>query len=248
MNREGYKKFYSNGYQVFSGVIEKELARKYKTKLAEVYRQQLLEFGTENIEAIGEENIVRSPFLYDPSFQDVFYNSFAKRVVKDILGEHAILSLQNGIIVSGNKDHHQSFYHRDIIHQTFTSSRPLAINLYFCLDDYNQHNGGTTFIPESHKREGFLCDSEETPNVEGGSVILFDSMIFHKAGTNNTETTRCGINNMYTLPFLKQQINYPFCLKEKTSDPQLNRLLGFDSKEHLGVDEFRKFRLERLSQ
>ncbi len=242
-----YKDFHDKGYQIFSNVLSIQETRHYKLRLVDVYKDQVSEFGAENLKKTGEENIVRSPFLYDDEFKHIFYNTFTQRVVSDILGEHAILSLQNGIRVVGNQEHHQSFYHRDIIHQNFTSSRPLAINLYYCLDDYTEENGATTFIPSSHKHESVLFEKGETPNIKAGSVILFNSMTYHKAGTNKTNFDRCGINNMYTLPFLKQQINYPYFLKDKTEDPKLNRLLGFESREYLSVKHFRNYRLSRCS-
>ena len=85
----------------------------------------------------------------------------------------------------------------------------------------------------------------EPPIAKAGSVILFDSMVYHKSGFNNTNDTRFGINNMYTLPFIKQQINYPYFLKDKTEDDLLNRLLGFESREFQSVLDFREYRLNR---
>tara|TARA_A100001515_G_scaffold69483_3_gene55248 strand:- start:1774 stop:2517 length:744 start_codon:yes stop_codon:yes gene_type:complete len=239
-----YTDFYTKGFQVIPNVLNREQILNYKKLLDDVYDKQLTEF--KDLELIGEQNTVRSPFLYDLSFYELFYSSFTNKIVKDILGEHAILSLQNGILIPANHFHHQAFYHRDLIYQEFTSSRPLSFNLYYCLDDYTLESGGTTFIPFSHKKEKMpIHYNEETPTVKKGSVILFDSMTYHKAGINKTKSSRYGINNMYTLPFIKQQINYPYYLKEKTKDSKLNRLLGFESREFLSVNNFRQYRLKR---
>ena len=241
-----YEDFKKKGFQVFPAILSDERILAYKNRLTDVYKEQVDEFGEDNLAKIGEQNVVRSPFLYDESFRDVFYNNFTKKVVKDILGDHAILSLQNAIFIPPYQSHHQSFFHRDIIYQEFTSSRPLSINLYYCLDDYSEDNGGTSFMPASHKQEKLPLDqNEETPTVKAGSVILFNSMVYHKAGNNQTNQTRCGINNMFTLPFIKQQIKYPHCLKDKTEDKVLNRLLGFESNEFLSVSDFRNYRLNR---
>jgi len=246
MNNLRYEQFYNKGYQIFSNVLTCKEAENYKEKVLKVCEKQANDFGIEKIRLIQEENIARSPFLCDPVFQNLFYNDFTMKIVKDILGEYAILSLQNAIIVPPKQKHHQGFYHRDIIYQEFTSSRPLAINLYYCLDNYSADNGGTTFIPYSHKKEKLSSfQDEESPDLKKGSVILFDSMVYHKAGTNVTEKSRCGINNMYSLPFIKQQIDYPSYLKEPTSDQKLNRLLGFESREHSSTTDFRQYRLDR---
>jgi ectoine hydroxylase-related dioxygenase (phytanoyl-CoA dioxygenase family) len=241
-----YEQFYTKGYQIFPNVLSSEKVSDYKKAVIRVCKNQANSFGLDKIQLIEEENIARSPFLYNPIFQELFYNDFTMKIVEDILGQYAILSLQNAIIVPPEQEHHQGFYHRDIIYQEFVSSRPMAINLYYCLDDYSVANGGTTFIPYSHKKDKIVSfEKEETPVVKAGSVILFDSMIYHKAGVNATKKSRCGINNMYSLPFIKQQINYPFCLKKPTKDSRLNRLLGFESREYLDVGDFRQHRLNR---
>lgn len=242
-----YEQFYEQGFQIIPNVLDSLQVSLYKKKILDVYQLQTEEIGLYKLKSIQEENVARSPFLYDQDFIEIFYNKHTKTIVNQILGEYAILSLQNAIFVPPNKKHHQSKYHRDIIHQDFVSSRPLGINLYYCLDDYSEINGGTTFIPRSHKEKAFPKTFKEiVPEVSAGSVILFDSMIYHKAGQNLTENIRFGINNMYTLPFIKQQIAYPSCIS-KYDDPKLNRMLGFESLEHKSVKQFRNFRLQRVN-
>jgi len=243
-----YGDFYSKGYQIFPDILSLGEVGEYKTKLDSIHQKQIKQFGIDSLKLIQEVGIVRSPFLYDSTFQDIFYNRFTKSIVKDIIGDHAILSLQNAIIVEPGTKHHQSFYHRDIIYQNFVSSKPLAINLYFCLDEYNSDNGATIFRIGSHKKDYF--DSEDTSEIArapAGSVIMFDSMIYHKAGANTSRNKRYGINNMYTLPFLKQQISYPNAIKSCPADPELAQMLGFKSREFSSVDEFRQYRLDRIT-
>ena len=245
-----YKAFYERGYQVISGVLNEDEILYYKERLNQIYEKQIDECDICTLKDINEENMVRAPFLYDSSFIKLFYSKFANSIVRSILGDYAILSLQNAIIVSPHYKHHQNFFHRDIIHQDFFPSRPIAINLYYCLDDYDKNNGGTIFVPRSHKKEkkDVNFTDYKTPPAKAGSVILFDSMIYHKAGNNTADKFRFGINHMYTLPFVKQQINYPLCLKDETTDPLLNRILGFESREFLNVKDFRNFRRDRMKK
>lgn len=241
-----YEKFYNLGFQVFENFLDSQQIKKIRLKLRQVYKLQIEEFGIDNLLATGEENSVRSPFLYDGDFTNLFNNDKIKKIVKDILGEHAILSLQNGIISKPFNKHHQSKFHRDIIYQEFTSSRPLGVNIYYCLDDYNQASGGTQFVIKSHKKDSFESTAERmTPEAPAGSIIVFDPMVYHKAGFNQGKDDRMGINHMFTLPFIKQQIRY-HSLFEKTNDADLNQLLGFNSREHDDVLSFRKYRLERI--
>ncbi|MHA2344481.1 MAG: phytanoyl-CoA dioxygenase family protein [Candidatus Hodarchaeales archaeon] len=241
-----YDSFYNLGFQIFENVLTEEEIKFYKERLSKVYDQQIDEFGLDNLSLINEENMVRSPFLYDSSFINIFYNDFVSNLVTSILGKFAILSLQNGIVLRSNTEHHQSFFHRDLIYQNFTTSKPISINIYYCLDDYDINNGGTTFMIGSHKKEYFINEGEQiTPKIKSGSVILFDSMLFHKAGSNTSSRDRFGINNMFTLPFVKQQINYSNILKP-TNDKKLNQFLGFKSREFFDVKDFRNYRLNRM--
>jgi len=250
MNYYSKKEFDDKGYVVINDVLSKEEISLYKKKLASILDTQIAEFGSEKLSLINEESSVRCPLLYDNEFLSLFYNTTIDNIVNDILGKYYIMSLQNAIIIPPKKSHHQSFYHRDIIHQDFTSSKPLAVNIYFCLDEYSEETGGTTFIPGSHNMDVFpSVYKEETPVVDSGSVILFNSMIYHKAGSNNANTYRFGINHMFTLPFIKQQINLPLALKGKYKDvPNLNRILGYMTREYDDVLDFRNERLRKLAK
>src|SRR3546814_9885258 len=61
-----------------------------------------------------------------------------------------------------NPAEHQSYgqglFHRDLPHQHFVSSRPLAINALFCIDAFLEANGATLVVPASHKEERFPSD------------------------------------------------------------------------------------------
>lgn len=240
--------FYNLGYEVIDNILSNEEIEILKEKLNSVHKTQKKEFNEEKLKLIGEENIIRFPFLYDSYFLNLIYNSQIQNIVKTILGDYAILSLQNSIIIPPHTSHHQSFYHRDIIHQDFTSSKPLGINIYYCLDNYNEKTGGTCFISSSHKLKKFPeIYTETTPQVRAGSIIIFDSMIYHKAGINNSDEYRYGINHMFTLPFIKQQMDLPQILGEDyTDDIKLRRLLGYNSREYKSIFHFRNERINKL--
>ena len=242
------EEFNNKGYTILKDILSPSVVTLLKKKLDKIQQIQITEFGLDKIKTINEQGSVRCPLLYDDYFLNLLTIPEIIECVESILGNYYILSLQNSIIVEPKQNHHQSFYHRDIIHQNFTSSKPLGVNVYFCLDDYNEKSGGTTFIPDSHLIENLpLHPQEESPKVEAGSVILFNSMVYHKAGYNTSDNYRYGINHMYVLPFIKQQINLPLALNGKHSqDFPLNRILGYLSKEYNNVLDFRQTRYKKL--
>jgi Phytanoyl-CoA dioxygenase (PhyH) len=100
--------------------------------------------------------------------------------------------------------------HRDLIYRHFTSSRPLAASVLFCLDEFSDETGGTRILPGTQKVEVF--PSEEFLKA-------------HRSRHNKSGHVRRGLNHVYGLPFLKQQINIPDMLQGRYSgDVSIRRL------------------------
>jgi ectoine hydroxylase-related dioxygenase (phytanoyl-CoA dioxygenase family) len=78
-------------------------------------------------------------------------------------------------------------------------------------------------------------------------VVLFDSMLFHRAGFNSSTATRRAVNHVYTIPLIRQQIDLPRQLGERIGgDAGRRRLFGFECRTPDSVREYREARLERL--
>ena len=87
-------------------------------------------------------------------------------------------------------------------------------------------------------------------NVEAkaGSIIVFDSMLYHRGGRNTSGRPRLGINHIFVLPFIKQQIDLPSALGGKfRDDPVLGRLLGYESAPAASAYLWRKVKIERVN-
>ena len=105
-------------------------------------------------------------------------------------------------------------------------------------------------LPGSQKHDSFPSPEfaqkfEQQVSVNSGSVIVFDSMMFHRAGYNKSNVMRRSISHIFTLPFIRQQISLPRVLKGKYSDdPFLKKLLGYDSDTADNLVDWRTERLE----
>jgi ectoine hydroxylase-related dioxygenase (phytanoyl-CoA dioxygenase family) len=172
--------------------------------------------------------------------------------VEKILVSYFILHLQNGIINMPNEEHHQSSWHRDLPYQNWTSSEPLACNVYCCIDDFNSETGGTYMLPFSQQFNSapsiqYMEKYAAQVNAPAGSVILFNSMMFHKAGYNKSkDKTRRGINQMYVKPIISQQIDLPRFLNGKYADDEfLSMLFGYKTQLAKSVSEYRSQRIQR---
>lgn len=169
--------------------------------------------GLEALREIDEHNTIRAPLTIDPLFATLAMNPVIEAICGRVFGDAFILNQQNGVINPANQsDYNQGAYHRDLAYQHFVSTRPLAINALFCIDEFTAENGATTVVPASHKQEAFPSDAavrqlERAIAAPRGTFIVMDSMTFHSGGPNRTGRPRRAVNHVYSLPFVKQQID-----------------------------------------
>jgi ectoine hydroxylase-related dioxygenase (phytanoyl-CoA dioxygenase family) len=199
------------GYTVIKDVLSSKELDEYRKRLDEVYIVQKNEFSENDLASINELNLARLLLAYDSHFVNFLTQKPIVDLLKKILGNYFILHLQNGIINTPKEGHHQNSWHRDLPYHDFTISKPLALSVLYCLDDFNESTGGTNVIPYTHKSDimpsdTYIQNHSFQVTAKAGSVIVFDSMIFHKAGFNSSVQIRRGVNHMFTTPILKQQI------------------------------------------
>lgn len=203
------------------------------------YMQQAAAAGHE-LRAMGENDTIRMLPVQQPEFWKIVFNAPLHQLLQRLLGHYYILNQANGLINrGGGSKYHQAQYHRDLPYQHFTSSRPLAINALFAMDDFTLENGATRVIPASHHREPFpsntlVAQTEKQVTVKRGSFIVLDCMVFHAGSTNTTAQDRRAVNHVFTIPLLRQQFHLPSVLGERNEfDATQKKILGY------GLEEFR---------
>lgn len=240
-----------DGFAVIEGVLNKSELALYRNKIDRVYDLQENHFGRDRLTQINELNMCRLPLKYDDDFINIATNNLVFDVVRRFLGDFFILNLQNAIINQPNEEHHQSSWHRDLPYQNYVISTPLSINALFCIDDFTIETGATMVLPFSHRLESMPSDlyiqkHAVTAVAKAGSVIMFDSMLLHKAGYNSSDIIRRAVNHQYQIPLLKQFYDMPKALGGKFSDdPMLAQLLGYTSQVPKDDIEWRENRFDR---
>lgn len=114
------------------------------------------------------------------------------------------------------------------------------------LDDFTEENGATWLLSGSHKidekpDENYFYQHADRAIAKKGSVILFDSNIWHAAGKNNTEKARRTLTMAFTRPFFKQQLDYPRFLGYEFGDKldeNLRQVLGYNSRTPENLEEY----------
>lgn len=200
--------------------------------------------GVNALAEIGEHETLRCCLAHDDAFVRLATNEQVLAVCRRLLGDYIVLTQQNGIANSPGRVHHQTACHRDLPYQHFVSSRPLAISALFCVDPFTRENGATVVLPGTHRIEHFPSDDlakeiERSLEAPAGSFLVFDSMLFHRAGHNRSAAMRRAVNHVYALPFIGQQISMPDVLQGRhADDPALRRLFGYETKPVASVDDW----------
>lgn len=88
---------------------------------------------------------------------------------------------------------------------------PLAVNAIWALSDFTEENGATHIVPGSHKQPsappyGADIDTVQA-TMKAGSIMLFDSALWHKGGANTTSMRRYALSCYYCAGWLRQQEN-----------------------------------------
>jgi ectoine hydroxylase-related dioxygenase (phytanoyl-CoA dioxygenase family) len=239
------------GYAVLeSGFTSGEIGQ-ISFNFDEVYDAYCAKHSMETLSNIDEQNTIRALFTQPLSdFLKIATNNNLLGVVNGLISGRYVLNQQNGIINPSMKRYNQGCWHRDLPYQSFTSSRPLAINALFCLDEFTSKNGGTFVLPGSHLFETFPSDSYLQENAiqisaDAGSYIILDCMLFHSGGVNKSDSPRRAINQVFTIPYFKQQINLPAILENRNFSKLERELLGFEYQMPNSVEEYLLSRGER---
>lgn len=243
------------GYTIIPGVYSADEIEQWRRLIDAVYQRQEDEFGRRALEAIQDLDIARAPLLYQDEFLGMATHPRILSLMNEIFGDWFILNLQNAIINRPQLGHHQTAWHRDLPYQNFTISQPLSVNVLFIIDDFSVQTGSTHVVPCSHLSEYFpsdaYLDAHNTPVVApAGSAIVFDSMLYHRAGVNTSQAIRRAVNQIYTVPILKQQYDFPRALiaagrYDNSFNPEVSRLLGFSSQVAMDDRAWRSARAKR---
>lgn len=183
------------GYAIVADGLDEDYLEEARQRIDAVYESQVDEVGgADRLERIGDANVARCLLAYDDFVVDLAarpevpaWRALPRRVRGAAVAER--------VVNRPSDDHYQAAWHRDLDHQHFVSSRPLAISALYCIDDFSAETGGTHVLPGSHKSEAFPSPEfverhQVVADAPAGSVLVFDAMLFHRAGS--TRVGACG--------------------------------------------------------
>jgi ectoine hydroxylase-related dioxygenase (phytanoyl-CoA dioxygenase family) len=245
------------GIAVVEAVLDADLLLRTRDAMFLAQEAIMLEVGHERLDAAGELGILRIMMRHHPLFFRFLELPAVLAVVDQAVSSTAILHLQNGFILPSYRSDEQPRVFQNSYHQDFPrvlNGYVASVNVLFAIDEFRRDNGATWVVPGSHHRA--TCPSleeiaERAVPLEcpAGSMIVFDSTLWHAAGANVSGRERLAINHQFTRSWIRQQIDYVRALGDSTVQEQLPRtqqLLGWYTRVPTSLADYYRSPEDRL--
>ena len=168
--------------------------------------------------------------------RDLVMNPLVLSVAKKILAHAATFQVHLTQVITIAPEAPAQPIHRDqwvFDFFKFPKGFEVQLNTIWAMTDFTAQNGATRVIPKSHLFDDGLKFEEkdaEPAEMSKGSALFYTGSVYHGGGANRSDTTRCGINLTYSLPWLRQEENQylsvPFAIAA-TLPVELLRLMGY---------------------
>lgn len=172
---------------------------------------------------------------YDPVFAGLLTHPLVVAHVAPLLeGDLAVSNFSANIALPGSRSMNPHNDQSTVMPEPWTTR--YSLNAIWCLDDIDESNGATRYLPGSHLLSCFEQVPEDPTEgmrpfeASAGSVVLMDGRLWHTSGENTTTNReRALLFALYTRSFLRHQNNWGRSLSRETRsalDPQLKEWLG----------------------
>lgn len=236
------EKMLREGFAIFPDILQQKLVLRLREALESTYpsyREIHNRMGYTGETEGGAHHIL----IHKGYFLQLLQELDVIEYIKEYLGGQIIVNSYGAFDnVRGNKLYLKKC-HRDV--RSFEHD-PRMLNLLVMLDEFTIENGATYMLAGSHlvdlRPEEDLFFLNAARAVGGaGSILLFDSRLWHAAGSNTTDQHRRAITITFTRPYFKQQFDYcramghDFC---ETLPESLKQLIGFYSRVPADLEEW----------
>ena len=155
-------------------------------------------------------------------FWDVPIDPTVTQVLEQVLGEDYPLSTFSGIDLKPHSGTVQPLHPDDaLVGVPRPHERPIGVTVMWVVTPFNDTTGGTRLLPGSHRepidllwsQDAARMDATVQPDMEPGTVLIFDHAIFH--GASETRPTT-GVSGCRSVP--------------RWLDPAVHQLVPDDSR------------------
>lgn len=245
----------TRGYAVIESVLDAEFLAACREAMYRTQAAILADIGRDRLERAGELGVLWLMMRYDPFFYRFLELPLLRAVVDATVSPTAIMHLQNGFILpsfAGDSPKvFQNSYHQDF--PRLLNGYLASLNVFFAIDAFTEDNGATWVVPGTHQRprpsDAEIASGAVPLVCPAGSMIVFDSTLWHAAGANTSGRDRLAINHQFTRSYIKPQIDYVRALGDLAIQQLPDRsqqLLGWYTRVVTSLDEYYQPRESRL--
>jgi ectoine hydroxylase-related dioxygenase (phytanoyl-CoA dioxygenase family) len=227
-----------DGYTIVTDAIEPELVAALRDTVRRV--EDELDIQPKATAAEGHATKRMYNLLArDPIFQRMPLHPSVLPIVERVLDRGCLLSGMTAMDI-GPGEVPQPIHGDDIVMSRHLQRphAPMMVTSIWALSDFTADNGGTHYVPGSHKfpntpEEPGARDGVEVRALEmaAGSVMIFHGSLWHGGGGNVTrDEWRCGANVQFCPGFVRQQQNPYLSIPPEvaaTFPDRLLELLGY---------------------
>lgn len=237
------------GYTVIERVLDDSFLRDTRAALYAAQEAIVREVGRDRLARAGELGVLRLMLKFEPHFFRFLEIPEMLAIVDATVSPTAIMHLQNGFILPSFARGQAPVVSQNSYHQDFPrvlGGYPASVNCLFAIDAFSVDNGATLVVPGTHQRptrpEAEVLASSALPvECPAGSMLVFDSTLWHAAGHNVSGKDRLALNHQFTRSFIKQQIDYVRALGPAVIEalpPRSQQLLGWYTRVVTSLDEY----------
>lgn len=232
----------SAGFSMFPGIVPDDLLVRLRRDIPtrqEVCRQWQAKNGL----GAGMEGSAHHVVGGSDSLHDFLCAMFLDAYISAYFGGEYILNAYGAINNTDRTDYrHGLHFHRDV--RTYSGSFRLMLNMLVMVDEFTIENGATKVVPGTQRiaerpSDAYLEQHAVRLTGPAGSIVLFDSNLWHAAAPNTTGSSRMALTLAFTRPFFKQQMDYPRMLGEDfPPNERVRQILGYNARVPCGYDEW----------
>ena len=216
------------------------------------------EVGQERLDRAGELGVLRIMLRYDESLLALLELEPVLAIVDRVaLADGDPASAERPDPAAERREPHARERFQTSFHQDFPrhlNGYVASVNTFLAIDDFTSDNGATLLVPGSHQRaqppDPETMEATAAPALcPAGSMIVFDSTLWHAAGINVSGADRLAVNQQFTRSFIKPQIDYVRALGDEAvlrQRPRTQQLLGWYTRVVTSLDEYYRPADERL--
>lgn len=233
----------ANGWFLFEDVVDPALIKDLKADLERSYEIRRPVQIKNQVDA-NTDGTAHHLLADGGSFLMFLERAYLNEYLKTYFGGNYILNAFGGNLNKPTQFNYASNVHRDV--RTYTREIRLLLNIIVMLDDFTLENGATYLLRGSHLKPEKPSDEEFFATADravgkSGSIVVWDSNIWHAAGENNTRHPRRSLSLIYSKPFMKQQFDYPRSVGYENAgsfSEVFRQIVGFNARVPENLDEW----------